>query len=183
MKSIYILLTRSNSVISGMIRLATDDPYTHASISFDDDLSRFYSFGRKYAMFPYPAGLVTERPDRGFLGRHDDMPCALFELRVTEESYARAKQAVDRMLRRAACYRYNLWGLVLCRLGIPFDRPRHYFCSQFVGGLLRRSGAAVLPKPPSLMRPVDYDSLPGLVCLYRGPLHDLPRPTFRRMPA
>lgn len=46
MKSIYILLTKSDTYISKIIRLTTDDTYTHASISFTEDLEPLYSFGR-----------------------------------------------------------------------------------------------------------------------------------------
>lgn len=176
MKSLYLLLTRSESFLSGIIRLATDDPYTHVSVAFDDDLYHFYSFGRKYALLPYPAGMVAECPDGGFFGRHGDMPCALLELQVTDEAYAQARRITGQMWAEAGRYRYSLLGLILCRLGVPRERPNHYFCSQFVGRLLRESGAITLPKPPSLMRPVDYDGMPETVCLYRGPLRNLPRP-------
>ena len=65
-------------------------------------------------------------------------------------------------------YRFNIIGLLLCQLRIPFRRKRYFFCSQFVGEILHRSGAVVLPKDPSLIRPIDYTRLPELRFLCQG---------------
>lgn len=98
------------------------------------------------------------------------MPCALLELQVEEAVYNNARQNVEQMMQQSKTYQYNVVGLALCRLAIPHERQRHYFCSQFVGEILQKSGAITLPKPASLMRPVDYDLMPELSCLFRGQL-------------
>ena len=59
-KTVYILLTRSETWFSRLIHLATDDRYTHASIGLDGPFGRFYSFARKQERFALPAGLETE---------------------------------------------------------------------------------------------------------------------------
>ena len=66
MKSIFILLTKSDTYVSRIIRLVTADTYTHASISFDESLQPLYSFSRKYVNKPLPAGLQTESLTTGF---------------------------------------------------------------------------------------------------------------------
>ena len=60
MKSIYILLTKSDTWVSRIIKLATDDKYTHASISFEENLQPLYSLSRKFVNMPLPADLRTE---------------------------------------------------------------------------------------------------------------------------
>ena len=47
MKKIYILLTRSSTILSKMVHLITTDTYTHASIAFDENLATLYSSSRK----------------------------------------------------------------------------------------------------------------------------------------
>lgn len=47
-KHIYIVLTRTNTLISRIIRLFMNDEYTHAAIALDKELNNMYSFGRKY---------------------------------------------------------------------------------------------------------------------------------------
>ena len=64
-------------------------------------------------------------------------------------------------------YRYSLLGLLACRAGREWTRPGRYFCSQLVAELLLCAGA-VLPKPPSLMRPQDLTAVPGAMCVWRG---------------
>lgn len=173
MKSIYVLLTRSESLLSKAIQLVTDDPYTHVSIAFNRCLSPLYSFARKYAAVPLPAGLVMEHLHTGFFARHRDMPCALLELQVEEAVYNSARQKVEQMTQQSKLYQYSVVGLLLCQLAIPHERQRHFFCSQFVGEILQQSGAVTLPKPAPLMRPTDYDLMPGFFCLFRGRLEAL----------
>lgn len=167
-KSIYLLLTRSETSISKLIHFATSDTYTHVMISFDGDFSNWYSFSRKYRHFPLPAGLKKEALHWMFTA-----PCALFRLPVTQEIWESAKGIVEAMFTAEEKYRYNVVGLPLCWAGIEYSRENHYFCSEFVGTVLVKSGAASLPKPPSLMRPSDYEKLKQTERLFTGNITDL----------
>ena len=173
MKSIYILLTRSETYISKLIHLTTADAYTHVAISFDRSLQPLYGFARKSLRRPLPAGLRTEPFLDGFYREHRDIPCAVYEFPVSDEAYRRARQMVDDMMQNADWYRYNLLGLFLCAMNIPFSRKRYFFCAEFVGYILQNSQAVILPKEISLMHPVDYAMLPGAYCLFEGSLRDL----------
>ena len=44
LKSIYIVLTKTNTALSRVIGVVTSDPYTHASISMDKKLDFIYFF-------------------------------------------------------------------------------------------------------------------------------------------
>lgn len=173
MKSIFILLTRSNTCISKAIQLATNDTYTHVSISFHKNLQPMYSFARKYTLSPLPAGLRMESFTEGFYSKCNDIPCALYELEVEDDVYDAAKNAVENMYAESSIYRYNILGLILCRLNIPFHRERHYFCSEFVSEILKEHRAVNLPKDPSLMRPNDYLDMPLFSCIFEGYLRNL----------
>lgn len=175
MKSIYILLTKSDTYVSKTIKLFTSDTYTHASISFSEDLQPLYSMSRKYVNTPLPAGLRTEPLDHGFFKKYDDIPCALYELRVSDEIYLSAKRDVEQMMSEATSYQFSVIGLLLCHLGIPFHRKHRLFCSEFVSEVLCRNNALCLPKDTSLMRPNDYTSIPELACRFEGRLNTLLR--------
>lgn len=178
MKSIYILLTKSDTLISKIIQLATDDKYTHVSIAFEESLRPLYSFSRKYCHTPLPAGLQQEFLHRGYYRKYNHIPCALYELKVSDKVYERARREVEQMMENNTCYRYSILGLLCCQMNIPFHRERHLFCSQFVSEILSRSKALRLPKDTSLMRPNDYTRIPGLLCRYQGRLNTLPVPVF-----
>ena len=60
MKTIYILLTRSGTLLSKLVYAATGASYTHASMSFDAELSCLYSSTRKNGYTMFPAGHSEE---------------------------------------------------------------------------------------------------------------------------
>lgn len=173
MKNIYILLTRSGTLLSNLVYLVTGDTFTHASISFDDCLQPLYSSARKNGETMFPAGPCREHFHRGFYKKHRKIPCALYALEVPEENYSKAIEEVSGILSHSDEYRFNILGLILCKLNIPLKRRHKFFCSQFVAEILRRSESIDLPKVPSLMRPMDYTKLSQLQCLYQGMLQDL----------
>lgn len=146
MKTIYILLTRSGTLLSNLVYRLTGARYTHASLAFDEDLSCLYSSTRKNGYTMFPAGPSREYLDRGVFRLRPEAPCALYALEVSEEAYIRARRRANHMMAHGKLYRFNVLGLVLCAMHIRWQRRRHYFCSQFVSDVLEKSGALELPK-------------------------------------
>lgn len=175
MKTIYILLTRSGTLLSKLVYAVTGASYTHASMAFDEELSCLYSSTRKNGYTMFPAGPSKEYLNKGIFRLRGNAPCALYALEVTDEAYARASRRAEHMMARGEMYRFNTLGLILCALHIRWQRRRHYFCSQLVSEVLEKSGAMTLPKDSTLMHPNDYTQLPQLKCLYEGSLADLPQ--------
>ncbi len=173
MHTIYILLTNTGTYLSRFIHILTRADYTHASMSFEEELQPLYSFSRKYVYLPLPAGLHHEPLEMGFFKKHSKIPCAVYKLEVDEETYLSAKAEVDEMLKNAKHYRFSILGLVLCGCRIPLTRRRHYFCSQFVSHILDTVNAVELPHRPSLMRPNDYTKIDSLECVFEGRLDEL----------
>lgn len=172
MKSVYILLTRSSSVLSRSINWMTGDAWTHVSLALDIRLERMYSFGRHNPHFPLPAGLVCESLQKGYFAIHNRMPCMLMRLWVEDTVYTELEHSLNQMLGEADRFRYNIFGLMLCRMEIAYTRETHFFCSQFVSKMLLESGALQLPKDISLMRPNDYVDIEGLEMIYEGKVDD-----------
>ena len=171
MKTLYIFLTRSGTLLSNLVYSLTGAQYTHISLAFDEDLSTLYSSTRKNGYTMFPAGPSREYLNRGVFLMRENIPCALYALEVTDEAYTRAKRRTQHMMHHGELYRFNSLGLLLCWMHIRW----HYFCSQFVSEVLQKSGALELPKPSTLMHPSDYAELPELRCLYRGTLAGLPQ--------
>ena len=172
MKSIYLILTRSTSAASRLIGHFTDEPFTHVSIAFDPGRLVMYSFARKYARLPLPAGLVEEHMDSGFYRIQGNIPCAVLRLDVDEKTYWRAKDRVCDMLIRRRELRYSVLGLLACKLGIEAEIPGYYFCSQFVAEILADTCRVRLPCPPSLMHPADYLEMDCFRCDFCGGLRE-----------
>ena len=173
MKTIYILLTRSSSVLSRLIHFATGDDYTHVSIAFDKELHTLYSSGRKNGWTVIPAGPCKESIRDGFITKQKNVPCALYKLEVSEKVYEMAKKEVEKIVNNADEYHYNIIGLLLCRLNIAYNRKKNFFCSQMVSEVLERSNAVKFKKKTSLVRPMDYMQLQGALLCFVGVLDEL----------
>ena len=173
MRTIYIVLTKSGTYLSKFIRAVTNATYTHASMSFEDELQPLYSFSRFQTFPPLPAGLNNESFDNGVYKKYPHIPCAVYKIEVEEEIYQKAKGEVEKMLENADYYRFNILGLLLCGCRIPLTRKRYYFCSQFVSHILNSSNVIKLPHRPSLMRPSDYTKIESLECVFEGKLNEL----------
>ena len=86
MKTIYILLTRSGTLLSKLVYAATGASYTHTSMAFDAELSCLYSSTRKNGYTMFPAGPSKEYLNKGVFRLRDDAPCALYALEVSDEA-------------------------------------------------------------------------------------------------
>lgn len=104
MKSIYIMLTKSETVLSKLVHFVTKDTYTHASISFDHDLGTLYSSSRKNGRTLFPAGPCRESLRSGYYRHHDHIPCVVYELHVSDKAYERAKREVEAIMAEADRY-------------------------------------------------------------------------------
>ena len=167
-KKMYVLLMRSNSLPSVIIRFFTRSAYTHASLGFSEDCMQLYSFARKYEKLPLPGAFVSEKIDRGFMGKNPNIPCALYRFDVPSETFQNVKDEVLRMYEQKSEYKYNYLGLVLCGWGIAKRRKNKYFCSEFVAHTLKKNGALEISKPSSLFRPTDFPKLSQLELVYEG---------------
>lgn len=133
LKSIYIVLTKTNTALSRVIGVVTSDPYTHASISMDKKLDSLYTFSRLQPEKPLPAGFTIESPYTGYMRLHPDTACEVYEMKISNVSYHKIKKQILHMSQQSAIYRYSILGTIYCMFRIKHKRPKHYFCSQFIG--------------------------------------------------
>lgn len=171
--TIYILFTRTETYFSRLIRLFTDDQFTHSAIGLDGPAGTFYSFGRKHPPYALPAGLVEEHLDPGALRYPEGTPCCLCTITVSDKVYHQLRSQLRNMLSFRSLYHYNLLGVMGCLFQLPFRRRYHYFCSQFVSTLLADCGALQLKKPPALTRPSDLYRSGLMEVVYFGFTHEL----------
>ena len=172
-RTIYLLLTRSETYFSRLIHHFTSGEYTHASIGLEGSKGPFYSFARKNPRMALPAGLIQERADRGFFSLHPHIPCCLYALAVSEDTYKFICRRIQVMYEHRERYRYNLLGTLACLFHLRFERRHHKFCSEFVAEVLCESGAVELDKAPAVTRPMDFCALQNLRPIHRGAVGSL----------
>ncbi len=173
MKKIYLMLTRTESFVSKTVHMVTKDSYTHASLAFDENLTEFYSSTRKNGKTIFPAGPSREYLGRGFFARYGRTPCALYELEVEDSVYDKAFEIARSFADNQKLYKFNAWGLITCRFGVPLYRKNKFFCSQFVAEVLNRANAVELPKESGLIRPSDYMKVAEFKCVFTGDIKDV----------
>ena len=173
-KSIYILLTRTSSILSRVIHRMTRAAYTHAALVMDEDFKEIYSFTRRNPRYILPAGLARENLQKGLYRARKDPPCRVYRLRVTEEEYERIRLRVKAMYAERENYHYNYLGVAANYFGRQHSSPKRYFCSEFVATMVKTGGheTAVVP---ARMRPMDFTRMPELEPVYQGSVRGLRR--------
>jgi hypothetical protein len=167
--SIYVVLSRSSTVLSRTIRLATRAEYTHAALALDADLELMFSFGRRRASNPFVGCFKRERLDDDLYRDMAQLPGVVLEVPVTQAQRDAVCGQVAEFLLDSHTYTYNAPGLVSGLFGRGAEDDRRFFCSEFVYQVLHGAGVCDLGVPRWKVRPQTLLQLPGDV-VFRGDL-------------
>lgn len=155
MKSIYLILTQTGSVLSSAIKIATGKKYNHISLSFDNSLHEMYSFGRKYPYNPFIGVFVVESINEGTYLRFKNTSCLVVEVSIPSDLYDRLYCNVMDMVYNKDKYKYNVKGLFLAKFDIHKEYENRFYCSEFVRYVLDMSGIDV-SMIPIIAHPMDF---------------------------
>src|SRR6185437_3323434 len=108
MRTIYIVLTDTGTLLSKAIGLYTKNDLNHTSIAFDEQLNEMYSFGRKHRNNPFVGGFVRENAKEGIFR---DANCAIFTCKVRESEYDKMRNKIRLIEQDKELYKYNFIGL------------------------------------------------------------------------
>lgn len=169
---LYIVLTRTNTMISRLIQLVKKDKYTHAALALDKDLNTMYSFGRKYVFNPFLGRFRRERLDEGIYKFHKVLPGAVLEIEVTKEQHEKAISLLNQFINNSHIYKYNYKGLFHSLLKKEACADNRFLCSEFVYYVLNESGILDFHVSRNLVRPQDFLSLADRL-IYQGDLKQL----------
>lgn len=169
---LYIVLTRTNTVISKVIQWVKKDEYTHAAIALDEELNYMYSFGRKYSYFPFIGRFKQEDLNTGLYKFNKGLPVMIMELEVSRQQYEDAKGLLDQFIANRHLYKYNYKGLLHCLLNKSASCDHRFLCSEFVYYILKESGATDLEMPRNLVRPQSLLNLKSRI-VYQGTIRNL----------
>ncbi len=162
-KKIYIVLTRTNTILSRLIGFIKEDDYTHASISLDIGLKEMYSFGRKYLYNPFVGCFVKENFNKGVYGRHNNLCGLVMEIEVSHEQYRKVENLINEFILNKDLYKYNYIGLINCLLNIESCNEKKFLCSEFVYYILNKSDIVNFSKSRNLVRPQDLQNVKGRI--------------------
>jgi hypothetical protein len=168
-KSVYILLTNTGSLFSTAIGFYTKQRFNHVSIALNDDFKAIYSFGRKHAKNPIVGGFVNEIETQIY-EHFESTSCIVLRKTVSAEKYARILESINKFENEKYIYSYNLIGFAGFIVNIPIKRNNAFFCSQFVGEVLKQGGVDFTTKPSELVKPSDFLHHTKFEQVYKGDL-------------
>ncbi|ULO07610.1 hypothetical protein H1230_01635 [Paenibacillus sp. 19GGS1-52] len=170
--AVFILLTNTGTLFTKIIQGYTKAPYNHASISFNQELSELYSFGRKHPNNPLNGGFVREDLKTGTFSKYPNTTCVIYELQASDREIEKMKRVLHIFIRSRQKYLYNILGVIGIALKEPVEFSNSYFCSQFVAEILLRSGIKLWNKLPALVTPEDFRQSERLHLIYEGKLSE-----------
>lgn len=163
---VYMILTIGNSALSPIIRGATGQKHSHASISFKNTLDPMYSFGtKKIDGSKRDMGFVITKPADELWGE-EPTPYDIYGTMVTKSEYDRMMKTLNYFILKGDAFKYHWFGLIENFLNIKSMSKRKFICSQFVALLL---GEAIpLNRNPSVYTPTDLGDLRQMEFLKAG---------------
>jgi len=169
LKNVYIVLSRSKTVLARMIRVFTKKKYSHSSMAMHKNCEPFYSFGRVYPRFMFPTGFIIEGMSAGYFKIHPNIPVAVYEIPVTDEQYALIEERLQPFIANPRHYKYSVLNIFLQARGIAYKRENKYVCSAFIAEVLQ--GIVNFDKDTSLVYPHDFQEF-GYDMIYEGTAKD-----------
>ncbi len=142
---VYIVLSSTPNRMGRMIRKATGEAYNHASIALDENLSRMYSFARRYYATPLYGGFVKESLSR-FHQEGQPSEIQVYKLPVSDEKYTALEERLEIMYQDSAQYLYNHLSALSSVFHCRICAKDAYTCSEFCVQVLYELGVDVNPK-------------------------------------
>jgi len=167
MKKIYIMVSYTGTVLSNIIRFYTKKEYTHVSISLDDRLENFYSFGRVNPYNAFIGGFVRENKDFGTFKRFKNSRVAIYSIDVEDENYESAKDLINQIKDAKEEYKFNVLGLILVLFNKKIERKNAFYCAEFVKYVLENS-KSINEKLPNVIKPEDFRNIKKIKLEYKG---------------
>lgn len=172
MKTIYIMLTKTESIFCYLIKKYTREPYAHVSLLFTDDFTHGYSFSRKKIRNPFIGGFRCENYIK-WVAAFPKTECQMYRLTISDVQYEKLTSLLSEFCLEEEKYKYNILGVIGRLFNIKIQPKHSYFCSQFVSYILSEAGILEFNKEPILTTAKDFRTHSDLNLIYEGFLNTL----------
>lgn len=166
MKTIYIVLTYTGTMLSKIIKTYTKDEFSHVSISLDLELKQMYSFGRLNPYNPFIGGFVHEYINRGTFKRFYKTKAKICALQVTDNQYNNLKNIIKQIEKEKYNYTFNILGLLAAGFHKKIGKEHSFYCAEFVKYVIEKSEIDI--KLPDIIKPEDFKNVEELEVIYTG---------------
>lgn len=167
MKNVYIVFSSTPFRMGRLVRQFTGDTYNHISVSLDRELTRMYSFARRYYKLPLYGGFVRETVSRYNLDGKATQVC-ICAIPVTADQFDALDKQLCYMEENKEHYLYNHFSAVAAVFRRTAKREGAYTCVEFCADVLRQIGITLDPQRYYSIGQVHTILEPNII--YTGPL-------------
>lgn len=161
-RKLYIMISKTDTGVGSLIRMISEYPYNHVSITMDHTFRTWYSFARFNKSTPLWGGFLAEPVER-FLAKGQQIDIRVFALPLPSAQVQRLEQLFSTASSPNCPLVYNHLELLTLALGIKLPIADAYTCLGFA--------SRVLDKPYPTIRDLDQDLSAYLY--YEGTLNAL----------
>lgn len=166
MKTIYVVITYTGTILSKIIKMYTKSEFSHVSISMDLDLQQMYSFGRLNPYNPIIGGFVHEYINKGTFKRFYKTKAKICALQVTDEQYKNMQEIINKIEREKDNYTFNVIGLFAAGFHKKIGKEHSFYCAEFVKYVIEESGVDL--NLPEIIKPEDFKHVQEFETIYTG---------------
>ena len=166
MKTIYVVITYTGTMLSKIIKMYTKSEFSHVSISLDLELQQMYSFGRLNPYNPITGGFVHEYINKGTFKRFYKTKAKICALQVTDEQYKNMKEIISKIEKEKDKYTFNVLGLFAAGFHKKIGKERSFYCAEFVKYVIEKSEIDI--KLPTIIKPEDFKYVEEFETIYTG---------------
>lgn len=146
---LYIILSSTGTAAGEIIRKVTGKEYSHASLSFDEELETIISYNGGNQV--YSPGMNMEMIE--YFYRKPEANILIYKLKATREQKLAVLNTIENIDKNGSSY--NVLGLF-----VPYSHKENImFCSQFVYTMLQCGGLSYFDKKPEEVKPTDFVEL------------------------
>lgn len=135
-KSIYIMISQTNTKFAGLVRRFGRTEYNHAAVALDVELEQLYAFARPKHKAVLLARLVKENVYRYTLGKEQTVNVVIFRIEVTQRQYLWVKNTIEQIYNDKE-YIYNLLSVLSYPFSQGFSTYKAFSCIEFAVFILK----------------------------------------------
>ena len=158
MKNLYVMFTRTSTMVGKMIRVVTKYEFSHVSLALSDDLTEFYSFARRNMNNAIDGGFVKEKRYYFTHGKESRTRVKIFKIPVEDEVYYQVKSFVKQIASDDEVI-YNLFSLITMPIVHGIQPYKQYTCISFVSEALSKTGLIKFNKPTYKYTPKELERI------------------------
>lgn len=136
---LYVVFSATPYRMGKLIRFVTREPFNHVAISTEENLSRMYSFARRFYRTPLYGGFVTEEPYR-YCHRGRVARICVCRIPMSPAQSARLSGCLQHMEENACRFIYNHLSALTAPMHFRIPVRDAFTCAEFAVSILSELG-------------------------------------------